>query len=230
MATPAATTPAIETTQDTETPATPAEATPAERPRIEHSYYELVAPDMTLDAMNVAERDYIQELAQSGDLEALKVIFRSMLADPERGARAINLPRQVRRMLIAASSGEHNALTREAYTAKADMVEAAMLGDAGNPSPLERLLIERAVTCWLAAELADMDIAHQEAGARHMPNPSKMLEYYARRQDRAHKRFLQSVDALARMRRLMSPLPLMAGQVNIAQPGAQQLNMVHTGE
>lgn len=217
---------AAATTQDTETPTT----AQAERPHIEHNYYELIAPDMTLAVMNTAERDYIQELAQSGDLEALKVVFRSMLADPERGARAINLPSQVRRMLIVASSGEHNDLAREAYTAKADMVQASMLGATVNPSPLERLLIERVVTCWLAVELADMDTAHQEAGARHMPNPGKMLEYYARRQDRAHKRFLASVDALVRMRRLASPMPFVAGQVNIAAPGAQQLNMVNTGE
>jgi hypothetical protein len=159
------------------------------------------------------------QLAQYGDTDALKHIFQAMLEEPARGARVLDLPRQVRQELIMATFGEGNDLARELYSTKAEMIGATLLTEAG-PSALEYLLIERVVTCWLAAELADIDAANQEE--HH--TPGHHADYYARRQDRAHKRFLQSVEALTRMRRLLSPLPLV-GQMNIAEAGAQQLNI-----
>jgi hypothetical protein len=199
---------------------------------MQHSYVELTAPDMTLDAMNDAERRYIRELAQSGDLDALRVVFRSLLADPSQGARQMNLSQQVRWALISATYDAQNGLARETLLEKAEMVQASLLREA-SASPLEHLLIERAVTCWLAAELADIDAARQDAEMgtpmlrANLPSRATVAEYFAKRQERAHRRFLQSLDALARMRRLMSPLPLAAGQVNIAAPGTQQVNQLN---
>ncbi len=198
------------------------------RSGLEHSYAELVASDMTLSAMNDAERSYVLELAQSHDLAALQVVFRSMLEDAaktEKGERQLlDVARRVRIEQVIATYGAQNELAIRSAMMKADMVEADLLSEA-SASPLERLLIGRIVTCWLACELADIDAAKQEEG--HYPNQSNhVADYYAKRQDRAHKRFLQAVEALNRMRRYLSPLPLVAGQVNIATPGSQQVNMV----
>lgn len=168
------------------------------------------------------EQTLLLRMAQDGNPDALKCIFQTMLAEPARGAHALDLTRHVRQELIIATFGEDNDLARELYSAKAEMIGARLLSEAG-PSPLEHLLTERAATCWLAAEMADIDAASQEE--HHAPG--RHADYYARRQDRAHKRFLQSVEALTRMRRLLSPLPLV-GQVNIAEPGAQQMNIAAT--
>lgn len=168
------------------------------------------------------EQALLLRMAQAGDPEALKRLFQAMLDEPAMGARALDVSRRVREELIAATYGDDNDLARELHLAKADMVEATLLHEAGT-SMLEQLLIERIVTCWLAAELADIDAATREE--HHAPG--QHADYYARRQDRAHRRFLQSVDALARMRRLLSPLPLV-GQMNIAEAGTQQLNVAAT--
>ena len=59
--------------------------------------------------------------------------------------------------------------------------------------PLERLLAERVVVCWLAAYAADLAASRRDsAGA----SPREM-EALARRSDRAHRRFLTGVRALA---------------------------------
>jgi hypothetical protein len=49
-----------------------------------------------------------------------------------------------------------------------------------------------------------------------------LLTFYQACQDRTHKRYLSAVESLAHVRRLLRAGPLVA-QVNIAQPGAQQL-------
>lgn len=168
------------------------------------------------------EKAMLLRMAQDGDPTALRRILQAMLEEPATGARALDVPRHVRQELIIATFGDDNDLASKLYSAKAEMVGATLLSEAG-PSPLEHLLIERMVTCWLAAELADIDAATQEE--HHVPG--HYADYYARRQDRAHKRFLQSVEALTRMRRLLSPL-LLVGQVNIAEAGTQQLNIAAT--
>lgn len=168
------------------------------------------------------EQALLLRLAQCGDADALRSVIQAMLEEPARGARALDLPHQVRQELIVATYGEDNHLASRLYSAKTEMLDAALLSETG-PSPLEHLLIERIVTCWLAAELADIDAANQEV--HHAPG--RHADYYARRQDRAHRRLLQSVEALTRMRRLLSPLPLV-GQVNIAEAGTQQLNIAAT--
>jgi hypothetical protein len=165
------------------------------------------------------EQALLLRRAQAGDSDALKRLFQAMLEEPDLGAQALDLPRRVREELIAATYGDANDLARTLHVAKAAMVEATLLREAG-ASALEQLLIERIATCWLSAELADIDAATREE--HHAPG--QYADYYARRQDRAHRRFLQAVEALARMRRLLSPLPLV-GQVNIAEAGTQQLNV-----
>lgn len=175
---------------------------------------------VTIYDLSANERDVTLQQAQHGNLDALRMVYRSMMALPERGARILDLPRQVRQELVIAVFNQRDELAMRNALMKTDMVEADLLSEASD-SPLERLLIQRVATCWLAAELADMS-----AGAAEARGPRD--DFYGRRQDRAHRRFLQSVDALNRMRRLLSPLPLAAGQVNIATPGAQQINQVNT--
>ncbi len=170
------------------------------------------------------DRAVTLQQAQIGNLEAVQFVFRSLLDNPTKGREMLDLPRRVRQELIIATYGERNDLARRSYLAKADMVEASLCTEA-SASPLEHLLIQRVVTCWLAAELADIDASAQEEHHNPRVGVYGSADYYARRQDRAHRRFLQAVEALNRMRRLMSPFPLAAGQVNVAAPGAQQVNV-----
>lgn len=171
---------------------------------------------------SVEERAERFHAAQHGDMEALQHVLWWMVAAPERGARVMDLPGQVRRNMMEASTDPRDHLTLELMQQSCEMMHADLLGACGG-SPVERLLIDRIVTCWLAAYLADGSAA---LGGKYAHRDN---EYYLRRQDRAHRRLLQSVEALARLQRLMRPGPLVTlAQLNIAQPGAQQLNVAPT--
>lgn len=180
------------------------------------------------------ERECLFAAAQQGDTEALRHVLWALAVEPERGAKILDVPRQIRRNMISSCGmgreGRNN-LAREATEAQCEMVRADLMaacsGGPGGGSALERLLVERIVTCWLAAYLADGDAASVTAGHSW----DRSAEFYLKRQDRAHRRLVQSIECLARVQRLMRPGPLvaamtMAQQVNIAQPGAAQVNLV----
>ena len=81
------------------------------------------------------------------------------------------------------------------------------------PTPMENLLIERILTCWLETQYCDA------LHAQNMKEASiKTSEFLQRRQDRAHRRFLSAVKTLAVIRRLQLPVI----QVNI---GEKQVNV-----
>ena len=74
-------------------------------------------------------------------------------------------------------------------------------------SPLEKLLAERIVACWLQLQYADAIYA-QNLGEMNMVQS----EYHQRRLDRLQRRYLSSIKCLAQIRKL-GP----AVQVNIAE-------------
>jgi hypothetical protein len=90
-----------------------------------------------------------------------------------------------------------------------------------HPLPIERLMAERVVTCWLALHLAEDRVLTAEANE----TPLDFLTFLYGRLDLMEKRYQSAVMALARVRRLLVPH---IGQLNIAQPGAQQLNVALT--
>jgi hypothetical protein len=172
-----------------------------------------------LGELTTDERAPIFQAAQNGDTEALRQVLWSLALEPERGAKLLDVPTQIRRNLIEAHTDPQNALVKRLTETQCEMVRADLLASCTG-TPLERLLVDRVVTCWLAAYLADGSAA---VGGQYA---SSSAEYYLRRQDRAHRRFLQSLEALARVQRLMRPGPLLAmAQLNIAHAGSQQLNM-----
>ena len=84
-------------------------------------------------------------------------------------------------------------------------------------SPLERLLIERIVVCWLAVYTADLkaNLTNERSFAHG--------KYYLEHQDKAHRRFISAVKALAQVRRLLGGPVL---QVNVAEKGSRQVNVL----
>jgi hypothetical protein len=75
--------------------------------------------------------------------------------------------------------------------------------------PLEKLLVDRVVTCWLMAYYGDEMVAHS-----HERCPPRVLEARAKVGGAAHRRFIQSLRALAWLRR--TPTPSVAIQINNA--------------
>jgi hypothetical protein len=112
-----------------------------------------------------------------------------------------------------------SALTREALQRRLAAMRAELAGP--NASPLEGLMVERVVACWLQSYSADLSLAR---ALKELP--AKDVEQYQRRQDRAARQYLKALVSLAQVRRLLTP----AVQVNLAQ---QQVNIagseVHVG-
>jgi hypothetical protein len=143
--------------------------------------------------------------AESGDESTLPLI-RKTLEDPQ-AAQLLggDLAEQAIRSFVDAAAGK-NLYFREAVLRKMELLRLELLGP--NPTPLERLLVERVVACWLQVHDADIRYAQSQGNLTLAQG-----EYHQRRQDRAHKRYLSAIRTLALVRRLALP----ALQVNIAQ-------------
>jgi hypothetical protein len=85
-----------------------------------------------------------------------------------------------------------------------------------NPSPLERLLSERVVVTWLEVQF------FEALYAQNMPNLTiPQAEHYQKRLDRAHRRHLSAIRALAQIRKLLKGTAMT--QINIAD---KQINAI----
>ena len=120
------------------------------------------------------------------------------------------------RQAIASKASGGNCWPAEAVKRKIDRVRAELEGP--NPTPIERLLAERASLCWQIVNSYE---------SRFINNAADMTigvaDYHQRRIDRAHRRFLSAVETLARVRKLALPML----QVNVAKN--QQINTVANG-
>jgi hypothetical protein len=149
------------------------------------------------------------ERAERGDATTLPVL-RKMLEAPGAVDRlGGDLAEQAIISLVRSAAGE-NLLFKEALTRKLELLRAELTGPA--PTPLERLLAERVVACWL--QVHDADIRFAKAKDLGL----KWGAYYQDRMDRAHRRYLSAIKALAAVRRLAVPVL----QVNIAK---KQINV-----
>jgi hypothetical protein len=149
--------------------------------------------------------------SEQGDRSVLPALRREFDQQPDLWEQVGNLSLQAQRSMVAMAAGK-NEMVREALERKIGELRIELAGPAA--TPLERLLADRIVTCWLDVHAADrMCTAHHQDGG-----VLAVGDYYQRRQDRAHRRYLQAIKALVQVRRLLTPVV----QVNIAE---QQVNV-----
>jgi hypothetical protein len=143
--------------------------------------------------------------ARNGDEKALPVV-RQILQSPEAVDRlGGDLALQAEASLIHSVARE-NLSWREALYRKMELLRAELEGP--DATPLERLLVERIVACWLQLHHSDIWLAQQEGKLS-----ITQADYHQRTRDRAHKRYLSAIKALALVRKLALPVL----QVNIAK-------------
>jgi hypothetical protein len=159
--------------------------------------------------------DELQKLwkrARGGDASTLPAL-RTLLQNP----RVVDLfggdlARLAEQSFVKAAAGDNLAF-EEALVRKLDLMRAELAGP--DPTPVERLLVERVVACWL--QVQDADIRHAQANNLSI----NWGEYYQRRMDRAHRRYLSAIKALALVRKLAVPVlqvNIARKQVNVAGP------------
>ncbi|MDP9472375.1 MAG: hypothetical protein M3Q71_17185 [Chloroflexota bacterium] len=159
----------------------------------------------------VARANHLLPDANAGDPSALADL-RTILDDhPQLWEGVGNLAREAELTLVRLVAGP-NTVTKEALRRKLDALRLEVAGSA--PSPLERLLADRVVLGWLGLAVAE---GHYHRALDHGLSQSDD-EFHQRRVERAQRRYLTAIKALAQVRRLGVP----AVQVNIAD---KQINV-----
>jgi hypothetical protein len=148
----------------------------------------------------------LTDKAQKGDRKALAEAS-EMLTEHRLWHVVGDMGRYAQEAWLDAAAGS-NPLARKALEEQLRELRNG-LRDAGD-SPLERVLIDRLVACWLQANYADW-----QHGALLKKGSYSFAEgrYNEERQDRAHRRVLQAAKTLATVRRLLTP----AVQINVGQ-------------
>jgi len=151
------------------------------------------------------------ERAKTGDASCLPEI-RALLADDKEFREDLGSPVEwLWQTFMKKLAGKH-LLIQEAAKQKLDELRSELEGP--NPTPIERLLAQRACLCWFIVHW------HETAYFGNDGMTLQQADYYQRRIDRAHARFLSAVRTLAQIRKLALPtlqVNIARNQVNVAQ-------------
>lgn len=154
----------------------------------------------------------LTDRAQQGDKSTLPALRELLAAPGVVDLLGGDLARQAQYTLIDKFSGK-NLLLRESLTRKLDLLRTELAGPS--PPPLERLLVERIVTCWLHLHHLEAVYANKESMTLELGG------YYQRCLSAAQKRYLAAVKTLALVRKLAVPVlqvNIARKQVNVAGP------------
>jgi hypothetical protein len=155
------------------------------------------APPPNQDPEARARLECLVQRAQQGDEGALAELRRVLDAHPDFWQRYGDLALQAQAAWLHLISGQ-NVLLREALQRKLDQLKAELAGT--DPSPLEKLLVERATATWLQLQYADAAYAQAKVNSSSAQHQS-----IQRRQNSAQQRHFQAVKMLVTVRKLLSP-------------------------
>lgn len=145
-----------------------------------------------------AEVRDLLERGMAGDESALPAIRQVFDAYPDLARLLGDLARNAQLSLVGLIAGR-DLTASEAIVRELAAMRTRLLAEAG--SEIERLLVERLLTCWTAVSEAELAVAQQ----RRSGAPAALLDAATRRLDRAHGRYLTSAKALAAVKRLVRP-------------------------
>jgi hypothetical protein len=157
-------------------------------------------------ATNTMERtvpspERLQDLvrrAQGGDRSAMPELRQVLDADPSLWQRYGDLAKYAQGAWLQLVA-PRDVLLYECLERKMEELRAELSGP--DPSPLEKLLVERVVACWLQCEYADILYAQN----RDQPSSVAIRKELMARQESAQRRYLASMKQLATVRKLLKP-------------------------
>ena len=145
------------------------------------------------------------EAGEKGARRELRMAIRN--STPEVVAKASDIARKGHKILIGTAAGG-DPLMEEALSVRLGLMRAQIAGE--DPSPLEALLTDRVVSCWLLVELLEALTSAQLQSGKHMKGkhvPDYFLSFVLRWQERAPRRYLSAIRELARITKLQSDTP-----------------------
>jgi hypothetical protein len=171
-------------------------------------------PDDT--KVRIRELRALSDRAEDGDKEARRELRAAVRSSaPEVIARVSNIASTYRAILARTASGG-DELTREGLNAYMMRMEESIAGE--NPTPLEALLAERVVSCWMLVELMEaLTAAWFNRGQENRVSPQFLLQL-VKIQESANRRYLAAIKTLAQVRKLQSNTPGVQynTQINVA--------------
>ena len=173
-------------------------------------------------------REIIAELrehitrAHDGDEDAIATVEKSLELIPSIARKWGNLNLWVERGFLERATGG-TPVEKKSVTLTLKQMREELAGP--NPSPLELLGAERVASCWLQLHYGEL-IYEQNLGKMTLEQDN----YYQRRLDRLHRRYLSAMRSLAQVRKLLKPK---VAQINIGEKqqintGAAALGPAHT--
>jgi hypothetical protein len=146
-------------------------------------------------------------LAERGQEDAVPEIRQILNEHPGMAWRYVDVSHIAEDALIEEMTEEEDLATKELVRCQLEAMREEVAGK--NSSPLERLLSERVVLTWLEVQLFEALYAQN---MRRLTMPQ--AEHHQKRLDRAHRRHLSAIRALAQMRKLLKGGAIT--QINIA--------------
>jgi hypothetical protein len=136
--------------------------------------------------------------AEQGDTSVLPQLRRLLDETPALWEHYGDLARHAEQSWLALVSGP-NLCLQESLQRQLGKLRAELAGET--PTPLERLLVDRILACWLQVHYADAAFAQ----LKDKECRPAQLRSAAHLQDRAHHRYLTSIRQLATVRKLLRP-------------------------
>jgi hypothetical protein len=147
-------------------------------------------------------------LAEKGQEDAVPEIRQILNEHPDLAWRFVDVAHIAEDALIEVMTKEDDLATKELIRCQLEAMKEEVAGK--NSSALERLLSERVVVTWLEVQLFEALYAQN---MRKLTIPQ--AEHHQKRLDRAHRRHLSAIRALAQMRKLLKGTAIT--QINIAE-------------
>jgi hypothetical protein len=143
-----------------------------------------------------AEINAMLARAQQGDRTVLAELRAFLGTRPDLWHRVGDLAAVAREAVLNLAAGS-DLLARECLSRMIDERRVELEGP--EPTPLERLLVDRVVLCWAQAHLADLDATrHDQPGSALAADARKRLES-------GQRRYLQAIKMLATVSKLLKP-------------------------
>ena len=154
------------------------------------------------------------QLASKGDERASQALIEACQTMPQLWGYLSTLSSAAVRSWVdlLAPAGPGQEIVRRTTEKEIERKRSQVAGE--DPSPLERLLAERVVLCWVAATYADAEYTRKlKSGVSFREG-----EYLARRCEQTNRQLLKAIESLARVRRLLTPMQINIGQnqINVA--------------
>ena len=153
--------------------------------------------------------------AQQGDLTVMPLLREALVADPSIWQEYGDLAAQAQEAWLQLLAGTDYMLA-ESVRLKLGALRRE-LGAAG-ASPLEKLLVERVVACWLQTHYADALYAQ----AKGPQSTASVRQELMKRQESSQRRYLAAIKQLALVRKLLKPAlsPLQLAQATVSEDAA----------